>query len=741
MFLDQVYPILRNLTFSIRSGNWELFIDVVRRAIPLFFGFGRTNYSRWVPLFLEDCLDLHRKMPELHRHFKKGGWVYYFTSRRCSAVGMDMGLEKVYNKPAKSIGGIIGMTSRKEAVAQWNVLKHEKDLHVAFMLSWTRWSESKDRDSELNLHHEFMSASSSNRRVKMLLDYLKLVGSPFVGDKQLRHLCNGSSLALNVVEGILRCLTVGESSYQEFKNQRLDEKSISLHATIPGNKKEVLPDPIFETAAPSKTLQARIVKSKQDSSDAHRYIEAARDRGYSMEEILKYETTSTSYFLVSETNEGHRLKKCDKAALAREVLTRANLSPQDASQVLSVDAVVFDFMALVRKVPIKKMELKTYGELASALQDLILNRTHTAARVDVVFDVYCRYSPKCGERTARGANSSAITVAIKKDAQNLPVNMELFWNSMDNKIALQKYFQQWMVKTYKGNKDIFFGGVEGSHCFRLTAGQEHECVELRSTQEEADERISFHVNHANENGYKKVLIVSPDTDVFVCLLYHLQETWELEELFMRIGSGKSTKTVPLHSVVKNLNASLVKHLPSIHALTGCDTTSKVGGKVSCFTKSLNLELLEGFGSDSLSEEMLDGAEQFLLATLTKARDVKSFDDYRYEQYHDMKALGFGKLVCCSPTIREHIKRADHQALRWKKSAQPPESYPDPAAGFGYNAIEGELIPIIIPRDTRPPELPEPCKCTNCTKITCRCRTANLKCCSFCNCGKECKNPI
>ena len=78
-----------------------------------------------------------------------------------------------------------------------------------------------------------------------------------------------------------------------------------------------------------------------------------------MEEILKYEITSTSYFLVSETNEGQSLKKCDKAALAREVLTRANLSPQDASQVLSVDAVVFDFMALVRKVPIKKMELKT----------------------------------------------------------------------------------------------------------------------------------------------------------------------------------------------------------------------------------------------------------------------------------------------------------------------------------------------------------------------------------------------
>ena len=41
------------------------------------------------------------------------------------------------------------MTSRKEAVAQWNVLKHEKDLHVANMLDWTHLSVSKDKDSEL----------------------------------------------------------------------------------------------------------------------------------------------------------------------------------------------------------------------------------------------------------------------------------------------------------------------------------------------------------------------------------------------------------------------------------------------------------------------------------------------------------------------------------------------------------------------------------------------------------------
>ena len=39
---------------------------------------------------------------------------------------MDQAPEKEYNKPAKGQGGITGISRRKEAVAQWNIIKHEK---------------------------------------------------------------------------------------------------------------------------------------------------------------------------------------------------------------------------------------------------------------------------------------------------------------------------------------------------------------------------------------------------------------------------------------------------------------------------------------------------------------------------------------------------------------------------------------------------------------------------------------
>ena len=130
LFLDELYPILRDLTHSIQQGDWHLFVSAVRRCMSLFFGFGRTNYCRCGMLFLEECLYIERKFPGINRCFNDGGWVMYHTLRQGGVVGFDMALETCYNKPTKVAGGIIGMTRWKEAVALWNLLKHEKDIHV-----------------------------------------------------------------------------------------------------------------------------------------------------------------------------------------------------------------------------------------------------------------------------------------------------------------------------------------------------------------------------------------------------------------------------------------------------------------------------------------------------------------------------------------------------------------------------------------------------------------------------------
>ena len=748
LFLDEIYPIQRDLTHSIRQGEWVLFVDVVRRAIPLFFGFGCTNYARFAPLFLEDCLDVQRKSPDLYAHYVKGGWVMYFTSRVGRAVGFDIGLERAYNKPAKIAGGIIGMTAKKESVAQWNIVKHEKDLHVANLLDWCGFHD--DKDSELDLHHEFNpnSARRNNDRVNKLLNYVNLIGNPFSFDSKLRNICSGSSVAGNVVEGILKCLDVGEASYQDYRQARLVTRDKMLHDTIPSNRNEITPKPLQQMLTAENTLQTKVIKSKRDIADALRFIDYARERSYDMQNLLKHEITSTSYFLVSETKQGHRLKKPDKSSLTREIVGKLPKQFQNVQG--GADMVIIDFMAFIRKLPFKKLKLQTYGDLAATLMERIMSNAVGSSRIDIIFDVYQQNSIKDGERAARAA-AQGITISIKKDIQSLPVDMTLFWDSMENKIQLQRYFMTWMIRNCNYAKEIYFGGVDGMYCTKLTAGKTRECPELLSIQEEADDRILFHINHGYLNGIKSVSVVSPDADIFICLLCHFQKTWRLNELFMKLGRGKTRKTVPLHLLAQKLDAVLLESLPAIHALSGCDTTSKVGPKLACLKKPLNLELLEGFGVAPLSDDMVSKAETFLLESLTKTRDVSTFDQYRYEQYHDLGVMDFNNLVCCSSTIKEHIKRAYYQCMRWHTAPNPPNEFPDPTDNYGYKVtLDNKLRPIIIPGDSRPKGLPDPCKCKTCVKKTCVCHQAQLACSKFCKCstGRDtansdnlCKNPL
>ena len=153
-----------------------------------------------------------------------------------------------------------------------------------------------------------------------------------------------------------------------------------------------------------------------------------------MQKLLKYEITSTSYYLVENTKQGKgcRLKKNDKASFARGLVEQL---PVDCRNVQSnVDMVVVDFMAFIRKLPQKVVSsLKNYGDLAKTLMELIMGNASrsSANRIDIIFDVYRTNSIKDGERASRST-------------------------SMENKVQVQVYFMNWVVKNYRCGRDILW---------------------------------------------------------------------------------------------------------------------------------------------------------------------------------------------------------------------------------------------------------------------------------------------
>ena len=224
-------PVLRDLTRSHRERNWQLHLSAVHRALNLFFAFDRTNYSRWVPLYYEDCVALEKNFPAIYSSFSQGGFVVRHTLNCGSGVPLDQALEKEYNKPAKGQGGIIRISRRKEAVAQWNITKHEKAKFTKHLHELCSLND----EGEYTLQHEFsQSLIEADEECEVQIgNYIARRNNPFDTSSvtKFTNLVTGKEMD----EGtsfLLACVKTGKDNYNRFTEARLIDKKEKLFDPI-----------------------------------------------------------------------------------------------------------------------------------------------------------------------------------------------------------------------------------------------------------------------------------------------------------------------------------------------------------------------------------------------------------------------------------------------------------------------------------------------------------------------------
>ena len=737
-FITNLAPVLRDLTQSFRQADWHLHLSSVDRSIDLCFSFDRINYKRWLPIYYEDCVSLPLRFPKMNSSFMKGDFVVRHTTRRGSAVPMDQALEKAYNKPAKSSAGIIGFTRRKEAVCKWNIIKHEKGKYRNFLYDVCQL----DDDDEYSLHHEFSHrvTKKDNENVAALVKNISQRGNPFdLGQpKGIMNIATGAVLEKEDEQFYLNCQQLGKAARSQFYKTRLEEKTMQLLDNIPKTKK-----------TKKKTKTVITYDLNKETVKFLRQIDFARLRGFDMKVLLSYEISPTSFYL---TKDG-LMRKTGKSDLVTELRGMIHEKPPVVlPTTIQKRAVIIDFMAYVRKVPIRTLKLTTYNDLFGNLWDTFMSLAYTCERIDIVFDVYIDHSVKASERRRR-ATMDGIETLIQKTDQTLPVEMERFWSLSQNKTALQQHFISWTIKKVEAEnfeKQLFLGGShrENSNiCLSYVNGSFGTERLLECSHEEADDRIFFHIHHAVRVGYcRSVLIASADTDIFTCATHHFAylESIDLEELWMVIGRGTSRVFFPIHKLSGTLDTELTRVLIVIHALSGADCLSKVGSKARALKEGAdNCDLLSGFGQESLTEEMITKAEKFLLKCIS-SHDVKSFDELRFVVFHE-KHLVFDieRFPPTTDSIRQHIIRAYFQCFKWFNSLSFDDVVIDPL-DYGYYLDEDEMVPILSTKPSLPKDFPHPCTCKKCAKGTvCKCRVLNIACCQNCKCqaNSDCRNPV
>jgi len=95
--------------------------------------------------------------------------------------------------------------------------------------------------------------------------------------------------------------------------------------------------------------------------------------------------------------------------------------------------------------------------------------------------------------------------------------------------------------------------------------------------EEADTWLLLHVLSGSSCGYKKISIVTVDTDVVVISLYHFF-SMDLEELWIEFGTGRNKRYFPIHQLANSLSEEVCRALPFWSTFTGCDTVSMFAGQ-------------------------------------------------------------------------------------------------------------------------------------------------------------------
>ena len=96
-----------------RSGDWLLTLDSLKLTIPWLFVFNRTNYARWLPVYIRDMLLLERRHPLVHRAFCKGLFVIQRGRHKFSLMAMDQNQEHNI-KFMKQDGGCKGLYGQQD---------------------------------------------------------------------------------------------------------------------------------------------------------------------------------------------------------------------------------------------------------------------------------------------------------------------------------------------------------------------------------------------------------------------------------------------------------------------------------------------------------------------------------------------------------------------------------------------------------------------------------------------------
>ena len=599
------------------------------------------------------------------------------------------------NRHAKSQSGIVGFSQNRSAYYRWCRTRHAR----AGYLQPTKEIANIDT-LESTSHKEVRSSQilKSEQDTCCVVEAISNFINPFtIEDKDtLYYLLSGAPVPSNVAKDILMSDEIVKKAHKQFVQDRLIDKTVSFHASV---KKQNLKT--FANQAKISLVQEKARKNIEITAERNVFgqlVILALQHELSLERVLSYPLGPVPWALA--TSDGAMIKT-DKAKLMHCLEDKSHLAQRPT---VGFQCYIVDGNALLQAMVSLP---STFGELA----EYVFQQLPRAQRVDFVTDSYHPLSIKGLERSRRGSSQAHL---VKGPSTKVPRDWKKFLCNEENKRRLCSFLlDEWKKGKYapklQGKHLVF---VNERKCISLKSidGKNvvtEEVEKLCSSHEEADTRMILHCNDvaANSPESSVILVRSPDTDVFILLLRfvrHINQT-----VLFDTGTGDKRRLVNVQAVAKDLGDEINLALVALHAFTGCDTTSAFvrRGKVKPLTLLKKhpefLPTFHALGSRvEIEDRVFKDLEKFTcLMYGSKLGDINSL---RYEKFIERFSAKPGEVLTsyngvdmsllppCRESLKMHVRRANYQALIWKKADQATPSIPGPD-GHGWNTnVEGEL---------------------------------------------------
>ena len=96
---------------------------------------------------------------------------------------------------------------------------------------------------------------------------------------------------------------------------------------------------------------------------------------------------------------------------------------------------------------------------------------------------------------------------------------------------------------------------------------------LQMNHEEADPRLILHAVNTNA---ETAVVSARDTDALDLLIVQFDKL-QCSQLWMKAGTPKKPRSIPIHTIHQGLSSCQVKALLPLHAFTRCDSVSHLAG--------------------------------------------------------------------------------------------------------------------------------------------------------------------